>query len=301
MRNDSDSHGNPNGAPIATTSPAQADGATGGVVNAGATADASRSQPVSRQEAPTPRRRVNPLWIVAAAIAVIGLVFGVAGLVSGATRSPSVPSGSDLEQTTINVIQAVDPSVVQIQAQGTRGGGSVGSGEILTTSGYIVTNSHVVHGFSTFRVLLSSGHEVAATLVGEAPSEDLAVLKINAEGLKPIAVADSSKVQVGEYAVAMGSPLGLEQSATSGIVSALNRSGKEVVDGKVFTLRGMIQTSAPINPGNSGGALINLKGELIGIPTLSAVDPSTGVAANGIGYAIASNQMETIVHQIIGA
>ena len=244
---------------------------------------------------------MNPLWIVAAALAVFGLVFGVAGLVSGATRSPSAPSGNDLEQTTISVIQAVDPSVVQIQAQNSRGGGSVGSGEILTTSGYIVTNSHVVHGFSSFTVLLASGQQVQATLVGEQPSQDLAVLKINAEGLKPIAVADSSKVQVGEYAIAMGSPLGLEQSATSGIVSALNRSGKEVVDGNVYTLRGMIQTSAPINPGNSGGALVNLKGELIGIPTLSAVDPSTGVAANGIGYAIASNHMETIVHQITGA
>lgn len=299
MQNSSDSHGNPNDSPIATTTPAHADGATGAAVNTGATADARQSPPVSQPE--PPKRRVNPLWFVAAAIAVFALVFGVAGLANGGARATSSPSGSDLEQTTINVIQAVDPSVVQIQAQNSRGGGSVGSGEILTTSGYIVTNSHVVHGFSTFRVLLSSGHEVAATLVGEAPSEDLAVLKINAEGLKPITVSDSSKVQVGQYAIAMGSPLGLEQSATSGIVSALNRSGKEVVDGNVYTLRGMIQTSAPINPGNSGGALVNLRGELVGIPTLSAVDPSTGVAANGIGYAIASSHMEAIVHQIIGS
>ena len=299
MQNTSDGHGKPDDAPAATASSAYADGATGAAANSRATADVNGSQPISQPGAP--RRRVNPLWIVAAALAVFGLVFGVAGLVSGATRSPSAPSGNDLEQTTISVIQAVDPSVVQIQAQNSRGGGSVGSGEILTTSGYIVTNSHVVHGFSSFTVLLASGQQVQATLVGEQPSQDLAVLKINAEGLKPIAVADSSKVQVGEYAIAMGSPLGLEQSATSGIVSALNRSGKEVVDGNVYTLRGMIQTSAPINPGNSGGALVNLKGELIGIPTLSAVDPSTGVAANGIGYAIASNHMETIVHQITGA
>jgi len=96
----------------------------------------------------------------------------------------------------------------------------------------------------------------------------------------------------------MGSPLGLEQSATTGIISALNREATEVVDGNKHTLKGMIQTSAPINPGNSGGALVNLKGQLIGIPTLAAVDPSTGVAANGIGYAISSSTMETIVHQL---
>jgi putative serine protease PepD len=129
----------------------------------------------------------------------------------------------------------------------------------------------------------------------------LAVLKISASNLKPIAVGDSSQVQVGQYDIAMGSPLGLEQSATNGIVSALNREGREVVDGNVYTLKGMIQTSAPINPGNSGGALVNLEGQLIGIPTLAAVDPSTGVAANGIGYAISSNQMETIVAPFIPA
>ena len=299
MQNNPASHSKPNDTPLSTPPPTPTRGATGVAVNTKATTAASQTESVPQQE--TPKRRVNPLWIVAAAIVVFAVVFGVAGLASGTARSTSAPSGSDIEQTTINVVHAVDPSVVQIQAQGTGRSGSVGSGEILTTSGFIVTNSHVVHGFSTFKVLLADGKEVAATVVGEAPSEDLAVLKINAEGLKPIAVGDSSTVQVGEYAIAMGSPLGLEQSATSGIVSALNRSGKEVVDGNVYTLRGMIQTSAPINPGNSGGALVNLKGELIGIPTLSAVDPSTGVAANGIGYAIASNHMEAVVHQLIGA
>jgi S1-C subfamily serine protease len=105
---------------------------------------------------------------------------------------------------------------------------------------------------------------------------------------------------VGEYALALGSPLGLEQSATSGIISALNREVNEVVDGQRITIGGLVQTSAPINPGNSGGALVNLKGELIGIPTFAALVPSSGEAANGIGFAISSNRMKTIVHQLTG-
>jgi len=230
---------------------------------------------------------------------LFALVFGI-GAIAQNEQTSSAPSGTTIEATTISTIQAVNPSVVQIQSQGPGPAGSVGSGEILNTSGYIVTNSHVVHGFSAYTVLLSSGQKAAAQLVGDVPAQDLAVLKINASNLdlKPIAIADSSKVQVGEFAIAMGSPLGLEQSATSGIVSALNREGTELVDGKRYTLTGMIQTSAPINPGNSGGALVNLKGQLVGIPTLAAVDPSTGVAANGIGYAISSNTMQSVVHQL---
>jgi S1-C subfamily serine protease len=207
----------------------------------------------------------------------------------------SSTAADDLQTTTISVIKNADPSIVQVQARGNGAGGSVGSGEILTSSGYIVTNSHVIHGQRSFSVLLANGNTVPAQLVADIPAQDLAVMKINATDLQPISVADSSQVEVGQSAIAMGSPLGLEQSATSGIVSALNREAKEKVGGDTFTLNGMIQTSAPINPGNSGGALVNLHGQLIGIPTLAAVDPSTGVAANGIGFAISSNQMEKVI------
>ncbi|HLJ82072.1 MAG TPA: trypsin-like peptidase domain-containing protein [Ktedonobacterales bacterium] len=246
---------------------------------------------------------IHPLWLAAIAAALFGLVFGVgavAGSPSTSSATSSAPSGTTIEETTINTIQAVDPSVVQIQGRGGAAGGSVGSGEILTTSGYIVTNDHVVRGSSRLSVLLTDGRQISAQLIGEAPTEDLAVLKISASNLKPIAVGDSSQVQVGEYALAIGSPLGLEQSATSGIISALNRQANENVDGRVVTITGLIQTSAPINPGNSGGALVNLKGQLIGIPTLGAVEPSSGVAANGIGFAISSNRMQTIVSQLTG-
>ncbi|HLJ81853.1 MAG TPA: trypsin-like peptidase domain-containing protein, partial [Ktedonobacterales bacterium] len=253
--------------------------------NATAPARRNRSQPTTPPRSPQtsqPQRTggllgTHPVLAILAVLVVIAVALGI-GFSAGRGTAPV-----DLQQTTISTISAVDPSVVQVQGRGGASGGSVGSGEILTSSGYIVTNSHVVHGFSSFAVLLSTGQTVSAQLAGDVPSQDLAVLKISASNLKPIAVGDSSQVQVGEYDIAMGSPLGLEQSATAGIISALNREGREVVDGNVYTLKGLIQTSAPINPGNSGGALVNLQGQLIGIPTLAAVDPSTGVAANGIG------------------
>jgi S1-C subfamily serine protease len=237
---------------------------------------------------------------------LFGLVFGVGAIAAGTggtgASTSSAPSGTDIEETTIKVLQMVDQSVVQVQARGssaTQGG--VGSGEILTASGYIVTNDHVVRGFSSLTVLLADGRQLPARLVGEAPTEDLAVLKVSAPNLRPIAVGDSSDVQVGQYALAVGSPLGLEQSATSGIISALNRQVDEMVDNKPITITGLIQTSAPINPGNSGGALVNLKGQLIGIPTFGVVVPSSGAAANGIGFAISSNRMRTIVRQLTGS
>ena len=271
-----------------------------------ATAPASPSPTPYARSAPPPaqraehRRSWRPLWIALGAAVLFGLIFGIGAITGGGSVTTRAPSGTSIEETTINVINNVDPSVVQIQGSGGGPGGSVGSGEILTSDGYIVTNSHVVHGFTSFTVLMANGQQVSARLVGERPSEDLAVLKVNASNLKPIAVGDSSKTQVGEFALAVGSPLGLEQSATSGIISALNRQAAEVVDGQRFTITGLIQTSAPINPGNSGGALVNLKGQLVGIPTLAAVEPATGVAANGIGFAISSNRMKTIVNQLTG-
>lgn len=269
--------------------------------DAGATTTRSPGQATPTSRPAGRRPPIHPLWLAAGVAALFGLVFGVGAISAGpSTSTSSAPSGTTIEATTINVIQKVSPSVVQIQGRGNGPGGSVGSGEILTTSGYIVTNDHVVHGFSAYAVLLADGRQVSARLVGEAPSEDLAVLKINASNLKPITVGNSGRVRVGEYALALGSPLGLEQSATSGIISALNRTVNEVVDGQRISITGLIQTSAPINPGNSGGALVNFRGELIGIPTLAAVEPLSGSPANGIGFAISSNRMETIVGRLTG-
>ncbi len=209
------------------------------------------------------------------------------------------PAAQDLQQTLITTVNAVEPSVVEVTSTGSGNGEAIGSGEILTANGYIVTNDHVVTGYSSFTVRLSGGQTVQATLVGEDAQDDLAVLKANLSNAKPIAFADSGKVQVGQFATALGSPLGLQDSVTFGIVSALNRTASEAPDGPAGTLTGLIQTSAPINPGNSGGALVDLQGQLIGIPTLGATDNETGGVANGIGFAIASNRVKYVSQQLI--
>lgn len=217
------------------------------------------------------------------------------------TSAPTVAvpaSAADLQQNVENVIHTVQPSVVEVVSQGGQGE-AIGSGDILTSDGYIVTNDHVVNGFNQFTVSLSSGKSLPARLVGADPQDDLAVLKVDTSGLQPIAFADSGKVQVGQFAIALGSPLGLQQSATLGIVSALNRSASEGPNGPAAELTGLIQTSAPINPGNSGGALVDLQGRLVGIPTLGAADPNSGGAANGIGFAIPSNRVQFVTKQLI--
>ena len=259
---------------------------------------------------PAPRRRVaQPAFVVAVTLvltlAVAGCSLGgtsSSGNRTGAGAAPTVvvpPAAQDLQQTVINVIHTVQPSVVQVMSSGGAGQG-IGSGEIVSSDGYIVTNDHVVAGFSSYSVSLAGGTQpYGGQLVGASPQDDLAVLKISAANLRPINFADSAKVQVGQFCVALGSPLGLQQSATFGIVSALNRTASEAPNGPAGTLIGLIQTSAPINPGNSGGALVNLQGQLIGIPTLGAVDPTSGTAANGIGFAIPSNRVKFVMDQLI--
>jgi S1-C subfamily serine protease len=264
--------------------------------------------------------RSHPLWryaiiaVILLAMLVTGI--GIGGVLShawanpttgtaptsiGASSAPitSLPAAAtDLQQTVITTVHAVEPSVVEVISGGGRSQ-AIGSGEILTTDGYIVTNDHVVQGFSSFAVRLNNGLTLSARLVGEAPNDDLAVLKVSMTDGKPIAFADSGAVQVGQFAIALGSPLGLQDSVTLGIVSALNRTASEAPDGPAGNLTGLIQTSAPINPGNSGGALVDLQGRLIGIPTLGATDNQTGGAANSIGFAIASNRVKYVSQQLI--
>ena len=223
-------------------------------------------------------------------------------IVLGAKSAPALTvssSTTSLQQSIETVAKAVEPSVVEITSTGGQNGESIGSGDILTADGYIVTNDHVVQGFTTFTVTLSNGTNKQAQLVGQDAQDDLAVVKIAATNLTPIALGDSSKATVGEFSIAIGTPLGIRNTATFGIVSALNRSASEAPSGPASELTGLIQTSAPINPGNSGGALVNLSGQLIGIPTLSATNPESGGPANSIGYAIPSNRVEYVAEQLI--
>ncbi len=146
-------------------------------------------------------------------------------------------------------------------------------------------------------VSLTDGRRYPAQLVGTAPANDLAVVRVNAPGLKPAVFGDSAGVEVGEVTMALGNPLGLQSTVTQGIVSAV---GRTVTEERGVTLKGAIQTSAEINPGNSGGALVDLQGNVIGIPTLAATDPQLGGGqAPGIGFAIPSNTVRDVATQLV--
>lgn len=190
------------------------------------------------------------------------------------------------------VAKAVVPSIVQVDTST-----GLGSGIIFDSAGDIVTNNHVVQGATNFTVKTSDGRTFPATLVGTYAGNDLAVIKATgATGLTPANFGDSSKIQVGEVVLAIGSPFGLSDTVTEGIVSATGRTQSE---GNGVTLTDLVQTSALINPGNSGGALVDLIGQAIGIPTLSGSDAQGRQTSSGIGFAIPSNQVTDAARQII--
>jgi len=169
---------------------------------------------------------------------------------------------------------------------------SVGSGVIVNSgNGYIMTNHHVVNGADEIYVTLKDRRTLEAEIVGSDPKTDIAVLKVDARNLKALKFADSDEVYVGDYVIAIGNPFGLGQTVTSGIISALGRAG-----GSSDKYEDFIQTDASINPGNSGGALINSKGELIGINT-AIVSRSGG--NNGIGFAVPSKMAKGVMSQLV--
>ncbi len=196
------------------------------------------------------------------------------------------------------VIAKVRPTVVQINVA-TPSGQGLGSGVIIDSRGYIVTNYHVIEGAQRLEVMLYDGTKLSAQLVGTDPADDLAVVKITPPhtSLAVATLGDSSKVRVGQDVLAIGNPLGITQTVTNGIISAVGRTVSEGKNGA--TIPDAIQTDAPINPGNSGGALVDLQGNVIGIPTLAAIDPQFKTPANGVGFAIPSNKVQFIVPQII--
>jgi S1-C subfamily serine protease len=244
------------------------------------------------------RSRVpKPLFVLIAA----GLAVLAAGCASSAdprNRISLAPvaaadEASSLQQRFVSVIDAVSPAVVQIRTPL-----ALGSGVVFDAGGDVVTNAHVVGNATRFVVTLASGASHPATLVGRDTEVDLAVIRINGARPRPATFANSAHVQVGDLALAIGNPLGLRSSVTEGIVSAVGRSVPET---ETVTLSSVIQTSAAINPGNSGGALVDLSGQVIGIPTLAALDPEMGAEAPGIGFAIDSNTVRQVAHTLLGS
>ncbi|MDQ6898543.1 MAG: trypsin-like peptidase domain-containing protein [Candidatus Dormibacteraeota bacterium] len=203
---------------------------------------------------------------------------------TAATLTPQTSSA--LEQSFVQVVKTVSPSVVQIESAT-----GLGSGVVFDRKGDIVTNAHVLQGQQTFNVTTANGGQSKGRLVGIDPSHDLAVVRIASTTLTPATFGDSNKLQVGDLVLALGSPYGLQGSVTQGLVSAMHR---DIPESRQVTLQGLIQTSAPINPGNSGGALVDLSGEVVGIPTLGA----SGGA--GIGFAIPSSDVVRVANQLIG-
>jgi S1-C subfamily serine protease len=202
-------------------------------------------------------------------------------------------------QTITGVIHGVEGAVVHIQVEKTekdprtqqmRPSGGSGSGFIISSDGFIVTNHHVIDGAEKIRVILSNGQVLTAELKGSDPSTDIAVIKVYSDNLHTLAFADSDRLQVGQIAIAVGNPLGLQYTVTSGIISALGRTLR-AKNGRLID--DVLQTDAALNPGNSGGPLLNSLGEVIGVNT--ATIPS----AQGLCFAVSSNLSSYIAGKLI--
>lgn len=246
------------------------------------------------------RPALNWLELVGFTVA-LALIAGGLGAFAALKLSPA-PGSCD----TTRVATAALPSVVTVFVTGSSGSGS-GSGAVIRADGVILTNDHVIAAATdagTIEVLLNNGEQLTAHLVGTDPITDLAVLKIDRNKLPTLLLAPREQLTVGQPVVALGAPLGLSGTVTSGIVSALGRNvPAPKAGGGTTVLAGAIQTDAAINPGNSGGPLVTCEGRLVGVNTaISTVPNADGVAGGGsvgIGFAVPASTAQRIVDQLL--
>jgi putative serine protease PepD len=278
--------------------------------------------PATQVVAPPPRKKGRRVAVLVSATAVAAALVGgaggaaIVGLEGNSSPSAATPAQtvSGATNTDVSAVAAkVLPSVVQVNVT-TSQGEAIGSGVILSSDGKILTNAHVVDGaVGTVTITLSDGTKYQASVLGSDTTADIAVLQANgASGLTAAALGDSSQLKVGDQVVAIGSPGGLQNTVTSGIVSALNRKLSDIGTGDnqsspfgqtanqtsgspSYTA---IQTDAAINQGNSGGALVNMAGQVIGINSALYSPSASSAGSVGIGFAIPVNDAKTIVSQI---
>jgi S1-C subfamily serine protease len=235
---------------------------------------------------------------IAAVVVVAAASFTVGAGWLGAAKVSAGPILYN-ESTVTSIFEDVSPAVVEIDVTQTSSsffGQSTmqgqGSGLLIDKDGYILTNNHVVEGASTVKVKISSSNIVEAKVLGTDTAKDLAIVKVDAaavSGITPLSFGDSAGLKIGQMAIAVGNPYGLDDTVTVGVISGLNRS--------IGDLNGMIQTDAALNPGNSGGPLLDANGVVIGINTAIETG-STGTGAHGIGFAVPSNVVKGVLDQL---